>query len=301
MLDSICSSYFRQQRLPLLAAARLPTTCTHHPLRTMSSKTKKSKNDPKPVPKRQTMADSEDDEDGTIGDEDLMACDVVPNKANDDDDDEEEEEEEEEAEGGEQGNDSDDGENNEEDDDGSEAVPGEDAEQHVDSNDEDGCDEDKQEKPPTQEDANNKSPGSQKKALPKEGKESASSSSSPHRPSLPPKKKTIRAPKKHGEILSYAAAHGLIASLQLSPSEFHDYVCARAFDVISGGMYRKFLVQSRADKEVSVARMMLIFSRVHAPDAIPLPSFLVGCRNGHSAFSPPSTRCRIRSKPSRAS
>lgn len=62
---------------------------------------------------------------------------------------------------------------------------------------------------------------------------------------------TTHAPqsRRQTSTLSYRAALAVVSSCQLQPSEFHDFVCARAFDVISGGMYRKFLVQSRAAKE----------------------------------------------------
>ncbi len=61
--------------------------------------------------------------------------------------------------------------------------------------------------------------------------------------------KKSRPPKKQSTFVTHQAALGLSASCQISASEFHDFVCARSFDIISGGMYRKFLVQSRAAKE----------------------------------------------------
>ena len=56
-------------------------------------------------------------------------------------------------------------------------------------------------------------------------------------------------PKKQDGFLTREAAQAMLSSCQLNASEFHDFVCARAFDVFSGGMYRKFLVQSRVAKE----------------------------------------------------
>ncbi len=56
-------------------------------------------------------------------------------------------------------------------------------------------------------------------------------------------------PRKQPSMLTHQAALSMASSCQLTSSEFHDFVCARSFDVISGGMYRKFLVQSRASKE----------------------------------------------------
>ena len=57
------------------------------------------------------------------------------------------------------------------------------------------------------------------------------------------------APKKQDGFVTKEAAAALLSSCQLTRAEFHDFVCARSFDVFSGGMYRKFLVQSRAAKE----------------------------------------------------
>ena len=65
----------------------------------------------------------------------------------------------------------------------------------------------------------------------------------------PPGKRSRHAPKKQCTFLTHQAAMGIKTACQLSSSEFHDFVCARSFDIISGGMYRKFLVQSRAAKE----------------------------------------------------
>ena len=56
-------------------------------------------------------------------------------------------------------------------------------------------------------------------------------------------------PKKQDGFLTREAASAILSSCQLTQSEFHDFVCARSFDVFSGGMYRKFLVQSRLAKE----------------------------------------------------
>ena len=56
-------------------------------------------------------------------------------------------------------------------------------------------------------------------------------------------------PKKQDGFVTKEAAAALLSSCQLTRAEFHDFVCARSFDVFSGGMYRKFLVQSRAAKE----------------------------------------------------
>jgi hypothetical protein len=56
-------------------------------------------------------------------------------------------------------------------------------------------------------------------------------------------------PKRQSGFITHKAALNLASSFQVLASEFHDFVCARSFDVISGGMYRKFLVQSRASKE----------------------------------------------------
>ena len=79
-----------------------------------------------------------------------------------------------------------------------------------------------------------------------------------------------KAPKKHDLHLSYAAATSLMSSCQLTASEFHDFVCARGFDVISGGMYRKFLVQSRAAKVRSLAALdvSLIFNVCQSSDHV---------------------------------
>lgn len=67
---------------------------------------------------------------------------------------------------------------------------------------------------------------------------------------LPPVKKQRQNPhpKKDG-FLSKQGALAILSACQLTKSEFNDFFCATAFDSLSGGMYRKFLVQSRAAKE----------------------------------------------------
>lgn len=59
--------------------------------------------------------------------------------------------------------------------------------------------------------------------------------------------------------------------LLLQPCEFHDYACAKAFDILSKGMYKKFLSQSRnageqwACKVVeSVVKVQSVVSGIHA-------------------------------------
>jgi hypothetical protein len=64
-----------------------------------------------------------------------------------------------------------------------------------------------------------------------------------------PSRKSRQAPKKRTTFLTQQAALAISTSCHLSSSDFHDFVCARSFDIILGGMYRKFLVQSRAAKE----------------------------------------------------
>ncbi len=39
--------------------------------------------------------------------------------------------------------------------------------------------------------------------------------------------------------------HATPQLLLLLPTEFHDYACAKAFDILSKGLYKKFLLQSR--------------------------------------------------------
>ena len=57
---------------------------------------------------------------------------------------------------------------------------------------------------------------------------------------------------------------------ELEECEFHDYACAKTFDILSKGMYKKFLAQSRIDGEEwackvvqSVTRVQQVVSCIH--------------------------------------
>jgi hypothetical protein len=43
----------------------------------------------------------------------------------------------------------------------------------------------------------------------------------------------------------------------LQPSEFHDYACAKAYDILSKGKYKKFLIQSRSAGEEWACKSVL--------------------------------------------
>ena len=65
---------------------------------------------------------------------------------------------------------------------------------------------------------------------------------------MPHRKQSVSNKHQDG-LISRQAAMSIIASCHIGKSDFHDFVCTKAFDIFSGGMYRKFLVQSRAAKE----------------------------------------------------
>ena len=71
-----------------------------------------------------------------------------------------------------------------------------------------------------------------------------------------------KAPKRDSGLIACKVASAILASCQMSSTEFHDFVCARSYDVFSNGMYRKFLTQSRLAKEAWAFNVQISISKV---------------------------------------